>query len=604
MLSPVPGSPTSRGVPRPREADPLAGAAGAVIAGSDGEQGVGPALDASVVAVADDERRLIDAAAGGAVAAGTTRAPAAPRASQHLWLGGAVLFLAGLVAGAMVTRWSGGGGGDSGGTCIGPLCAVPLASPSPSPSPSLLAVASASPGVGPAATPSSPPPGQHLASVAPIPVYIYDVPQGLLYGDVPLWYRCLDLMVQWRQCYALEWLVPEALQAEARRLASLNVSHEPGALVRVVSDPREARLYLLPHTATLRFHLCIGPGTEPEQDCGRRIRHHVLAVLDWVRRAHPYWNASGGADHALIFSQDGSFGFARGDGELPAAFEGATIIANLGSLQSTAFDEARDVVSMPFGIPPLPPDHPPPVCDATFDETLVPQLIDGGAERDPTAWLPVLQRPRLVFFAGGMHGRRRKEMAAALASAAANDSRVSWVPPGVTLSPTGYAEALRTAQFCLHLPGYSGVAWSGRIAHIVAQGCIPVIVLDNLRLPLDTVVDWRTFSLRVFEADAVQPGYLYDLLLRVSDAAKVQMQRNLARVASAMRYRYPAQPGDASHWLLASTWARMASRLALRSSGLQISRLALNGGDGASAVQALLDWRYDGANETHDRWPW
>jgi len=380
--------------------------------------------------------------------------------------------------------------------------------------------------------------------------------------------------------------------------------------LKVTTDAAAADLLVIPHATTLHHHVCLFGGGD-DAHCSDRAFRYLQLILSWVRTSYGRWNASGGRDHLILFSLDVSLGLFRGGGELLRSLQLATVGSNLGSLDSGAFDEARDVVTMPFGR--LPPPTAP--ATATQAEGLTQRDIaamvngDGYGGCATCEWAPVMQRPHFIFFAGGLHGRRRRDIAAAVAPYAANDSRIFWRSTSTDLSPTEHVAALNASQFCLHLPGFVNIAWSGRLAHIVAAGCIPVIVVDNLRLPLSNTVDWRTFSLRMFEADAIKPGYIVSRLAAVTPAAMRRLQRNLARVAPAFRYGIPAQSGDASHWLVSAVWSRMLARHAFAPWGSP-QRLILTGigGENASiadeATEAAVpddaapqEWRYDEGRE-------
>jgi hypothetical protein len=112
-------------------------------------------------------------------------------------------------------------------------------------------------------------------------------------------------------------------------------------------------------------------------------------------------------------------------------------------------------------------------------------------------------------------------------------------------SPGDYATLLGDARFCLHLPG-SEAAWSGRIAHVVAAGCVPVVIVDNLQLPLDSLVDWRAFSLRISETEASVPGQLASTLRGVTEARWRLLRSRLLHAWQALTYVQP-RVDEASH---------------------------------------------------------
>jgi hypothetical protein len=82
--------------------------------------------------------------------------------------------------------------------------------------------------------------------------------------------------------------------------------------------------------------------------------------------------------------------------------------------------------------------------------------------------------------------------------------------------------------------------WSGRIAHIVSAGCVPVIIIDDLDLPLERLLEWRSFALFVSEADASTPGRLAEIIRAVPEATWRAMRRRLLQVRRMLMYEPPA----------------------------------------------------------------
>lgn len=80
------------------------------------------------------------------------------------------------------------------------------------------------------------------------------------------------------------------------------------------------------------------------------------------------------------------------------------------------------------------------------------------------------------------------------------------------------------AKFCLAPPGDG---WSPRIEDCVLHGAIPVIIMDGVHAPFESLLDWPSFSLRVAEDDLAK---LPQLLAAVPAARVKAMQANLAKV--------------------------------------------------------------------------
>jgi hypothetical protein len=76
------------------------------------------------------------------------------------------------------------------------------------------------------------------------------------------------------------------------------------------------------------------------------------------------------------------------------------------------------------------------------------------------------------------------------------DFLVYTVNPGS--SHASYGSDLAHSQFCL---APSGAGWGIRLAEVMVEGCIPVIVQDNVTQPWEEMLPYDRFSLRVKEAD-------------------------------------------------------------------------------------------------------
>jgi Exostosin family len=73
-----------------------------------------------------------------------------------------------------------------------------------------------------------------------------------------------------------------------------------------------------------------------------------------------------------------------------------------------------------------------------------------------------------------------------------------------------------------------GAGWGSRLSDAVLRGCIPVIVQDNSTLPLEQLLDYSGFSVRLSTAEVPR---LDEILRAVSADRLVAMQTRLAQVA-------------------------------------------------------------------------
>ena len=337
-------------------------------------------------------------------------------------------------------------------------------------------------------------------------VYIYPIPDSLYAADLDDAFTTYDVTVDWRECYSTEWVIPAAWEH-----AGL-----------VTSDPLQASFFLVPHASSAQFHACLGSALFPDKnDCYAHVAGALSRVIDHVMQL-PYYAASGGHDHAFIFAHDGalaSFSFPPGSRASNAdRLRGALLLLNQGNALATDHEPHRTIVTMPFAVVPEP--GPP-------EEEAAPQF------------------PSTVgYFSGGLHGRRRRDIFEALQ----NETGFVFL----TSRDPSYAQSLHSARFCLHLAGYGqplyqgrfphlkhGAVWSGRIAHILGAGCVPVIVIDNLDLPLGGVANWASFSLRVSEDTASVRGELASQLRGISEPEWRQMRHNLRALRGVFTYAPP-----------------------------------------------------------------
>eukprot|EP00798_Chlamydomonas_sp_ICE-L_P022987 gene22987-30175_t len=62
--------------------------------------------------------------------------------------------------------------------------------------------------------------------------------------------------------------------------------------------------------------------------------------------------------------------------------------------------------------------------------------------------------------------------------------------------PGDYTELMGRSTFCFHLPGDG---WSSRFEEALLHGCIPVVIMDGIYSPFETLLDVDAFSIRIAE---------------------------------------------------------------------------------------------------------
>ncbi|KAI3989597.1 hypothetical protein MKX01_036206 [Papaver californicum] len=86
----------------------------------------------------------------------------------------------------------------------------------------------------------------------------------------------------------------------------------------------------------------------------------------------------------------------------------------------------------------------------------------------------------------------------------------------------GYQSEIVRSKFCLYPLGWA--PWSPRLVESVALGCVPVIIADGIRLPIQGAVKLPKISLTVAEKDV---RHLGKILQRVADTNISAIQRSL-----------------------------------------------------------------------------
>jgi hypothetical protein len=102
---------------------------------------------------------------------------------------------------------------------------------------------------------------------------------------------------------------------------------------------------------------------------------------------------------------------------------------------------------------------------------------------------------------------------------------------------------MRASKFCLHLAG--DTPSSNRLFDAIASHCVPVIISDDLELPFEEELDYTRFCLFVKAKDALQKGFVVELLQSVDRTEWTQMWNTLQQVHLHFTYQHPSQPNDA-----------------------------------------------------------
>jgi glucuronyl/N-acetylglucosaminyl transferase EXT2 len=93
-----------------------------------------------------------------------------------------------------------------------------------------------------------------------------------------------------------------------------------------------------------------------------------------------------------------------------------------------------------------------------------------------------------------------------------------------------YLQTLSRAKFCLIGREKQSGLTSPALLEAMHSGCVPVILVDSLVLPFSDVLDWKRFSLRLFEHDAA--SRVFQVISNISDARHQEMQTQVKFIYS------------------------------------------------------------------------
>ncbi|KAK3254589.1 hypothetical protein CYMTET_36194 [Cymbomonas tetramitiformis] len=217
-------------------------------------------------------------------------------------------------------------------------------------------------------------------------------------------------------------------------------------------------------------------------------------VVGYLKETWPFWAHSGGRDHIIVKMGDhGACESPRGKG-IPEVIDPAVLISNWGLHTDTRGVPKEKWPYHDMG-PCFRPGH-----DINVPAPQQHKLNDSPYIRDrETSRTTILQfagktawGPDKDFYSNGVrqkvydaHARRK------------NYKLVKFGPP----------LDMATSKFCL---APSGLGFGDRLPLVIAFGCIPVIIQDNITQPFETELPYHLFSIRVAETDIPQLPAILD----------------------------------------------------------------------------------------------
>ncbi|KAF3331483.1 putative glycosyltransferase [Carex littledalei] len=326
-------------------------------------------------------------------------------------------------------------------------------------------------------------------------VYVYEE------GEPPIVHRgpCKDI-------YSIEGRFIEQLEMLQPRQAGVRTW-----------DPNLAHAYFLPVSVLdLRKYVY-----EPHPHSYGPLIRTFEDYVQVVKRKHPFWNRTEGADHFMLAAHDWGPYITKAIPELYSNSIRALCNANT----SEGFIPRKDIS--------IPRIH-------LRDGSMPAQLTTGP--------LPGLgNRMLLAFFAGGRHGPVRPILFE------------HWKDKDLQLFPVyeylpkglDYYSFMLQARFCLCPSGFE--VSSPRIAEAIWAECVPVIISDGYVLPFSDVLQWSEFSISMSVTDIPN---LRDLLAAIPEEEIERLREGVKAVKRHFVLNQPPTRFDTFNMILHSVWLR------------------------------------------------
>jgi hypothetical protein len=339
-------------------------------------------------------------------------------------------------------------------------------------------------------------------------------------------------------------------------------------------DPSQADLFFVPVYSTCKWSKW---AHGPDPWTGREIMSEAIL---YIKGAFPFMNRKGGRDHFVAATHDFGqcYDYRRSATERQGKYQrlqysnsgplaelhNIIVLSTFGSYSSPCYNMNKDVVIPPFI--PVPPakidlgDTRP--LKASWKKDLR-KKNTGTAVNGLQTLLPV-EKDIKVFFLGQLvwkdqdgnvdysysNGLRAKIKTFYDKNVV---RRKSWWHKATPhdpyfdvgsverdgtngLSREEYMARVRRAIFCLAPAGFA--PWSRRLYEVMIEGCIPIIIADQIVLPFEHQLKWNEFSITVPES-IVRQGKLKEALAKIHPNRILQLQKALLSVKESIVFRFP-----------------------------------------------------------------
>ena len=249
-----------------------------------------------------------------------------------------------------------------------------------------------------------------------------------------------------------------------------------------------------------------------------------LDALNIIKQ-YPYWERSGGRDHAFVFPG------ARG----PRIFQdwgehikGSIFLTPEGDRKAAYFTTWKDTV-----IPGL-------ETDAMFVDPEKRRELDNDFNTP---------KKYLAFFRWTINHRDgwaySRGLRPRLQKLLANETDVIYDTKHSTCDRKCYRREMSQSKFCLNPLGWT--PWTLRFYQALMVRCIPVMIADDIEFPYENEIDYSEISLKIRENDV---DNIVEILRSFSEEERAKKLEAIDRVWMMFTYQKPPQPGDAFHTVM------------------------------------------------------
>ncbi|KAB1209453.1 putative arabinosyltransferase ARAD1 [Morella rubra] len=311
------------------------------------------------------------------------------------------------------------------------------------------------------------------------------------------------------------WLTLDLLLSHAPNVVG------PCSAVRV-KNSSEADVIFVPFFSSLSYNRHSKLHGKEKVNINKMLQNKLVKFL----RVREEWKRLGGKDHIVIAHHPNSMLDARN--KLSSAM---FVLADFGRYPAEIANLGKDIIA--------PYKH-------------LARTIPNGESA------PFDKRPILAYFQGAIYrkdgGIIRQELYYLLKDE--NDIHFTFGNiQGNGIKSAG--KGMASSKFCLNIAG--DTPSSNRLFDAIASHCVPVIISDQIELPFEDVLDYSQFCLFVRASDAIEKGFLLNLLRGIKQEKWTRMWEKLKDIAHHFEYQYPSKDGDAVDMIWEAVSRKMSS---------------------------------------------